>query len=138
LASLFYSSHTKKRNSQFFLTLPDRNQTDSRRFKPNSCTVLFDEQSNPSNLLQLEDTTSRHRGHKQKRRFDRLVFIILLSLEYLLSVWQPPCYSEEVGSLKPTFVTARSINLTVRQAYTFTRHSGIFRLSSPLHFFVTI
>ena len=64
----------------------DRNQTDSRRFKPNSCTVLLDEQSNPSNLLRLEDTTSRHRGHKQKRRFDRLIFIILLSLEYLLSV----------------------------------------------------
>ena len=29
---------------------------------------------------------TRHRGHKQKRRFDRLIFIILLSLEYLLSV----------------------------------------------------
>jgi len=58
----------------------DRNQTDSHRFKPNSCTALVDEQSNPLKLLHLKDATSRHRGHKQKRRFDRLVFIILLSL----------------------------------------------------------
>ena len=116
----------------------DRNKTDLRRFKPNSCAVLFNEQLNPSKLLRLEDTTNRHRGHKQKRRFDRLIFIILLSLEYLLSVWQPPCYSEKVGSLKPTFVSARFINLTVKQTYTFMRYSKMFYLSLPLYFFVTI
>ena len=35
----------------------DRNKTDLRRFKPNSCAVLFNEQLNPSKLLRLEDTT---------------------------------------------------------------------------------
>jgi len=32
--------------------------------------------------------TSRHRGDKQKHRYGRLVFIILLSLAYFLSVDQ--------------------------------------------------
>jgi len=32
--------------------------------------------------------TKRHRGDKQKRRFGRLVFIILLSLAFLLFVAQ--------------------------------------------------
>lgn len=35
---------------------------------------------------------TRHRGDKQKRRYDRLAFIILLSLEYLLSVNQSECH----------------------------------------------
>jgi hypothetical protein len=59
---------------------PDRNKTDLHRFKPNSRTAFIDEQSNPSLLLRKEDAISRHRGHKQKRRFGRLIFIILLSL----------------------------------------------------------
>jgi len=72
-------------NSQFLLALLDRNQTDSHRSKPNSCTALIDEQSNPLKLLRIKVATSRHRGHKQKRRFERLIFIILLSPAYLLS-----------------------------------------------------
>lgn len=64
-----------------FVALMDRDKTDLRRFKPNSCAVLFNEQLNPSKLLRLEDTTNRHRGHKQKFRSDRLIFIILLSLK---------------------------------------------------------
>jgi len=60
--------------------LPDRNKTDLHRFKPNSCTAFIDEQSKPWQLLHRQVAISRHRGHKQKRRFDRLIFIILLSL----------------------------------------------------------
>jgi len=84
LAFSFQSSHTKIKNL-FLLNNTDRNKTDLHRFKPNSCTVLLVEQTNHSNLLQLVDTASRHRGDKRKRRYDRLVFIILLSLWYLLS-----------------------------------------------------
>jgi len=87
LAFSFRSSHTRIK----LLSLrnnSDRNKTGLRRFKPNSCTILFDEQSNPWNQLQLRDIASRHRGDKRKCRYDRLIFIILLSLWYLLSVDQ--------------------------------------------------
>ena len=46
----------------------DRGQPDSRRSKPSSRTPLMDEQSNPWNLLQLQDGVSRHRGAKRGRR----------------------------------------------------------------------
>jgi hypothetical protein len=46
--------------SQFFVRL--------RRTKPNSRTAFIGEQPNPSNLLQLEDAMSRHRGAKRLRR----------------------------------------------------------------------
>ena len=63
-----------------------RDQTVSRRFEPNSRTVLIGEQPNPWNLLQLQDTVSRHRGAKPSRRYELLVTISLLSLKYLISV----------------------------------------------------
>jgi len=84
LAFSFRSSHTKSK-VLFLQKNKDRNKTGLRRFKPNSRTILFDEQSNPCNQLQLQDIASRHRGDKRKRRYGRLIFIILLSLWYLLS-----------------------------------------------------
>ena len=83
---LFYfrSSHTKKKIIYLFFNL-DRNKTGLRRFKPNSCVILLGEQPNPLQLLHRKDITSRHRGDKQKCRYDRLTFIILLSLWYFLS-----------------------------------------------------
>jgi hypothetical protein len=48
--------------------IEDRNQTVSRRSKPNSRTTLIGEQPNPWNLLQLQDVMSRHRGAKRLRR----------------------------------------------------------------------
>jgi len=48
----------------------------------------MDEQSNPFLLLRKKAIINRHRGHKQKCRYDRLIFIILLSLQYFLSVDQ--------------------------------------------------
>jgi len=42
----------------------DRNQTVLQRFKPSSCTILTDEQSDPWNPLQFQDMISRHRGAK--------------------------------------------------------------------------
>ena len=63
-------------------------ETDSHRFKPNSCDTLFDEQSNHLQNLHRKDVSSRHRGHKQKCRYERLTFIILLSLWYFLSDYQ--------------------------------------------------
>ena len=63
----------------------DRNQTVSRRFEPNSRTALIGEQPNPWDRLQPQDVMSRHRGAKQRRRYERLGVISLLSLRYLLS-----------------------------------------------------
>jgi len=60
--------------------IKDRNKTDSHRFKPSSRKTLIDEQSNHSNLLQLEDVLSRHRGDNRKLCYERSTFIILLSL----------------------------------------------------------
>lgn len=61
----------------------DKNQPALQRFKPNSCTTLIDEQSNPFNQLQLKDVISRHRGVKPVRRYELLELINLLSLAYL-------------------------------------------------------
>ena len=56
-------------NSLSFLTLAvDRNQTVSRRSKPNSRTILIGEQPNPWHQLQRQDMMSRHRGAKRLRR----------------------------------------------------------------------
>jgi hypothetical protein len=69
----------------FLLNNLDRNQTDLHRFKPSSRAILINEQLNHLYLLQHKDMTGRHRGDKQKCRYDRLIFIILLSLWFLLS-----------------------------------------------------
>ncbi len=71
-------------------------RTVSRRSEPSSRTTLIGEQPNPWDLLQPQDVMSRHRGAKQRRRYERLGAISLLSLRYLLSIkrWrhhvQPP------------------------------------------------
>ena len=64
----------------------DRDRTVSRRSKPSSRTTLIGEQPNPWDLLQPQDVMSRHRGAKQRRRYELLDAISLLSPEYLLSV----------------------------------------------------
>ncbi len=63
----------------FLTPTADRDRTVSRRSEPSSRAVLMGEQPNPSNLLQLEDTTSRHRGAKPCRRYELLGKISLLS-----------------------------------------------------------
>ena len=63
----------------------DSDRTVSRRSEPNSRTTLIGEQPNPWELLHPQDVMSRHRGAKQRRRFELLGAISLLSLEYLLS-----------------------------------------------------
>ena len=83
----------------------DRDQTVSRRSKPNSRTTLIGEQPNPWDLLQPQDVMSRHRGAKQRRRYELLGAISLLSPEYLLSVerWPfhtgPPDHYDRLSSL---------------------------------------
>src|SRR5690554_1870247 len=57
----------------------DRDRTVSRRSEPSSRATLMGEQPNPWNLLQLQDVTSRHRGAKPHRRYERLDAISLLS-----------------------------------------------------------
>ena len=52
----------------FTIITVDRDQTVSQRSKPNSGTILMDEQSNPWNRLQLQDIISRHRGLKLLHR----------------------------------------------------------------------
>lgn len=62
------SSRTKAKISQFLTTLEDINRTVLRRSELNSRTLLIGEQPNPSNLVQLEDRTSQHRGAKIRHR----------------------------------------------------------------------
>src|SRR3990172_8122641 len=49
----------------------DRDRPVSRRSEPSSRTALMDEQSNPWDLIQPQDATSRHRGAKPPRRCER-------------------------------------------------------------------
>ena len=64
----------------------DRDRTVSRRSEPSSRSALIGEQPNPWDLLQPQDAKSRHRGAKQRRRYELLGAISLLSPAYLLSV----------------------------------------------------
>lgn len=60
----------------------DRDRAISRQFpEPNSRPALMGEQPNPWDLLQPQDATSRHRGAKRNRRYERLDSISLLSPE---------------------------------------------------------
>ena len=59
----------------------DRDRTVSRRSEPSSRATLMDEQSNPWDLIQPQDVTSRHRGAKLLRRCELLGGISLLSPE---------------------------------------------------------
>src|ERR1700742_2765306 len=72
---------------------PDRDQTVSRRFEPNSRTTLIGEQPNPADLLQPQDVMSRHRGAKRFRRYGLLGIISLLSPAYLLFVERWPFHN---------------------------------------------
>ena len=72
----------------------DRDRTVSRRSEPSSRAVFTGEQTDPWDLLQPQDTTSRHRGAKPPRRYELLGEISLLSPEYLLSVERWPFHSE--------------------------------------------
>ena len=72
----------------------DRDRTVSRRSEPSSRATLMGEQPNPWDLLQPQDVTSRHRGAKPPRRYERLGEISLLSPEYLLSFERWPFHAE--------------------------------------------
>src|SRR3954447_23229090 len=90
---------------------PDRDQTVSRRFEPNSRATLIGEQPNPWDLLQPQDVMSRHRGAKRFRRYGLLGIISLLSPAYLLFVerWPfhtgPPDHYVRLSSLIDLFVS---------------------------------
>src|SRR5882672_10408091 len=58
---------------------PDRDRTVSRRSEPSSRTALTGEQPDPWEVLPPQDATSRHRGAKPCRRYERLGKISLLS-----------------------------------------------------------
>ena len=53
---------------KYLTPMVDRDRTVSRRSKPSSRTALMGEQTNPWDLLQPQDATSRHRGAKPCRR----------------------------------------------------------------------
>ena len=61
------SSHTSTRTFRFLTLTVDRDQTVSRRSKPNSRTFLNVEQTYPWIFLLIQDKMSRHRGAKQSR-----------------------------------------------------------------------
>ena len=64
---------------KFPTPMVDRDRTVSRRSKPSSRTALMGEQTNPWDLLQPQDATSRHRGAKPPRRWELSGEISLLS-----------------------------------------------------------
>jgi hypothetical protein len=72
----------------------DRDRTVSRRSEPSSRATLIGEQTNPWDLLQPQDVTSRHRGAKPPRLCELLGEISLLSPGYLLSVELRPFHIE--------------------------------------------
>ena len=72
----------------------DRDRTVSRRSEPSSRATLIGEQPNPWDRIQPQDVTSRHRGAKPLRRFERVGAISLLSPEYLLSFERRPSHEE--------------------------------------------
>ena len=72
----------------------DRDRTVSRRSEPSSRATLMGEQTNPWDLLQPQDVTSRHRGAKPLRRYELSGGISLLSPEYLLSFERRPFHTE--------------------------------------------
>ena len=97
------------------------------------------EQPNPWNLLQLQDAMSRHRGAKPPRRCELLEEISLLSPEYLLSVERWRFHTPTTGSLKPTFVPARLVGLTVKLPFAFALSVRLpSALREPLYTSVTI
>src|SRR5437773_8219408 len=69
---------------------PDRDRTVSRRSEPSSRTALTGEQPDPWERLHPQDATSRHRGAKPCRRYERLGKISLLSPAALISVKRGP------------------------------------------------
>ena len=121
----------------FLILIVDRDQTVSRRSKPNSRTTLIGEQPNPWNLLQLQDVMSRHRGAKRFRRYELLGIISLLSPAYLLSVerWpyhiEPPDHYGRLTSLFDMSVLQSGRLIPLRSKVDW------FHLSLPLHTSVT-
>jgi len=73
------SSRTREESSQAITPTADRDQPVSRRFEPSSRTSLNGEQPYPWDLLQPQDEMSRHRGAKQRRLYELLGAISLLS-----------------------------------------------------------
>ena len=64
---------------KFPTRMTDRDRTVSRRSEPSSRAAFMGEQTNPWDLLQPQDATSRHRGAKPPRRCELLGEISLLS-----------------------------------------------------------
>ena len=117
----------------------DRDRTVSRRSEPSSRTALMSEQLNPWDLLQPRDAMSRHRGINPRRRCELLGAINLLSPAYLLSDDRWPSHLEATGSLCPTFVPARFVNLTVKLSCAITLDAWFpIRLREPLSDSVTL
>jgi len=98
-----------------FLTLmTDRNRPVSQRSEPSSRTALIGEQPNPWELLRPQDAMSRHRGAKQRCRYELSSAISLLSPAYLLSVkrWpfhtEPPDHYDQLSFLLDMYVLQSS------------------------------
>ena len=117
----------------------DKDRTVSRRSEPSSRTALTGEQPDPWDLLQPQDAMSRHRGAKPRRRCELSAAISLLSPEYLLSVERWRFHTPTTGSLKPTFVPARLVGLTVKLPFAFALSVRLpSALREPLYTSVTI
>jgi len=109
LAFFLRSSHTKVKNSKFYI-IKDRNQSGFHRFEPNSRIFLINEQFNLLDQLQSKDKMNRHRGHKLKSRFDRSFWIILLSLWYFLSVNRFLIFNQQKRFIKAKVICCLKIS----------------------------
>ena len=106
--------------SNFLRSQRIEDRTVSRRSEPSSRTTLIGEQPNPWELLHPQDVMSRHRGAKQRRRYERLGVISLLSLGYLLSFkrWRfhilPPDHLGLLSHLLDLYVSQLSFLIPIR------------------------
>lgn len=100
--------------------LADSDQPVLRRSKPNSRNVLISEQENPWNLLQLQDTLSRHRGAKLSRQYELSETINLLSPGYFLFVDATLSIQKVAGIYNNLSILLDKYVLQLKLSYTIT------------------
>jgi hypothetical protein len=116
----------------------DRDRPVSRRSEPSSRTALMGEQPNPWDLLQPQDATSRHRGAEPSVDVNSWARLACYPRGSFYPVSHGPS-TRTVGSLSPTFVSARLVCLAVKLPYAFTLFGWFpFSLREPLGASVTL
>ena len=111
----------------------DKNQTGSRRSKPNSCSLLLNDQLNPWDRLQPQDKKSRHRGTNHLRQCELSKDISLLSQKYLISRYAVPISMQNIpDQFDQLSLLFDLLILQLSLFYQSTRHSITTRIEQNL------